>query len=415
MKRKLLFLNFFAFFALSSAQNTKGEVNTYSCETEKQKSIFNVKCYKAKGDGTTDDTSAIKTAITAAGSKGKIVYFPSGKYKITQAVTITSSVVLQGNTANSSVIIPHGNFDAFTFTGGSMGAGARDLHILGDYQTGGTCISVSGADRTGFSNLIITNPFNAFSIINANICSIRQCWVNAVKGEYGIRYYGNSTLRSDVLDLDNVQLSGRNDNLTSTGIIIDGNVHTTDMRHVACVAFGRGLWMKNSAGYGFPAFLQAYDFQVDYSHYEAVRIDSGEDIFFTDLYAHGSQNSDGIFVGTGVMNVHFQGAKITSHKKAGIYSNGKYVNISNCGIFNNNVGNMSASALELGSESLGNQISNNLLGRRQNYGSSYTDYGISIKPGASQIIISSNNITGNTLGSISGAPTNSVIANNITQ
>lgn len=42
---------------------------------------FNVKNYGAQGNGTTDDTSAINAAITAAaGSPGSTVYFPAGTY-----------------------------------------------------------------------------------------------------------------------------------------------------------------------------------------------------------------------------------------------------------------------------------------------------------------------------------------------
>lgn len=223
-------------------------------------------------------------------------------------------------------------------------------------------------------------------------------------------------MNSDVLDLDNIQLSGRDGDSQSTGILIDGSIGTVDIRHVACVAFGRGLWMKKTvAGAAPPMFLQAYDFQVDYSYHENIRIDDGEEIFFTDLYAHGAQNADGIYIGANVYDVHIQGGKITSHYKSGIYSDAKYVTIMNCGVFDNNVSTGSGSALYLGSNSLGVTASNNLLGYRLNYGGQRTAYGVTIESGASQVIITSNNITGNTVGSILGSPANSVINNNIIQ
>src|SRR5438876_10859709 len=49
--------------------------------------IVNVKEFGAKGDNTTDDTSAIQSAINALGSQGK-VYFPLGSYKITSTIVI---------------------------------------------------------------------------------------------------------------------------------------------------------------------------------------------------------------------------------------------------------------------------------------------------------------------------------------
>lgn len=48
--------------------------------------VFNVLNYGATGDGTTDDTQAIKDAITAAPSYS-VIYFPAGVYKITSTVT----------------------------------------------------------------------------------------------------------------------------------------------------------------------------------------------------------------------------------------------------------------------------------------------------------------------------------------
>ncbi len=53
----------------------------------------NVGDYGAVGDGTTDDTTAIQAAFTAAGSGGKtVVYFPKLAYKISGTINIPASV-----------------------------------------------------------------------------------------------------------------------------------------------------------------------------------------------------------------------------------------------------------------------------------------------------------------------------------
>ena len=53
---------------------------------------INVKWYGAKGDGATDDTAAIQAAIDAAFAFGKMrVYFPSGIYKTTAPLLLTTS------------------------------------------------------------------------------------------------------------------------------------------------------------------------------------------------------------------------------------------------------------------------------------------------------------------------------------
>jgi hypothetical protein len=51
---------------------------------------YNVKAYGAVGNGSTDDTTSIQSAINAATATGGVVYFPNGLYKITSSLTYTS-------------------------------------------------------------------------------------------------------------------------------------------------------------------------------------------------------------------------------------------------------------------------------------------------------------------------------------
>lgn len=60
---------------------------------------FSVKAYGAKGDGTTDDTTACQAAITAAiNAGGGTVFFPVGTYLLSAALTVTASgIALRGD------------------------------------------------------------------------------------------------------------------------------------------------------------------------------------------------------------------------------------------------------------------------------------------------------------------------------
>jgi hypothetical protein len=59
--------------------------------------IFNVNDYGATGQGTADDTTAVQAALDAAGKAGGgVVYFPRGRYQLTQALTVPRFVVLRG-------------------------------------------------------------------------------------------------------------------------------------------------------------------------------------------------------------------------------------------------------------------------------------------------------------------------------
>ena len=54
---------------------------------------FNVMAdpYDAKGDGVTDDTASIQSAITAAAGKG-LVFFPPGTYRIASPTLVLPSI-----------------------------------------------------------------------------------------------------------------------------------------------------------------------------------------------------------------------------------------------------------------------------------------------------------------------------------
>jgi hypothetical protein len=73
---------------------------------QKLQETISVKDFGAVGDGTTDDTNAIKAAIVAA--NGATVFFPVGHYRITSSLDsgLSVNVYLKGITpANSAVII----------------------------------------------------------------------------------------------------------------------------------------------------------------------------------------------------------------------------------------------------------------------------------------------------------------------
>lgn len=66
--------------------------------------IYNVKDYGAKGDGLTDDTNAILSALT--NGAGKKVYIPSGTYIINGKITIPSNTIIFGDGETTILKIP---------------------------------------------------------------------------------------------------------------------------------------------------------------------------------------------------------------------------------------------------------------------------------------------------------------------
>jgi hypothetical protein len=112
---------------------------------------FNVKGYGAEGDGSTDDTTAITNAVSAAVSAGGgTVYFPEGTYKITSQVTIgdTTQIVLKGNGLKSQI--------KKAFNGAMFSLGKRnvmeDLYLNGDganFTGRGVIIPTASSDLDG--------------------------------------------------------------------------------------------------------------------------------------------------------------------------------------------------------------------------------------------------------------------------
>lgn len=68
--------------------------------------VVNVQDFGARGNGSHDDTGAIQRAIEAAGARGGgAVYFPRGRYRITDQLRIRhSGVVLRGASRNDAVL-----------------------------------------------------------------------------------------------------------------------------------------------------------------------------------------------------------------------------------------------------------------------------------------------------------------------
>ena len=111
---------------------------------------IDVRAYGAKGDGVTDDTTAIQNAINGA-SVGMEVFFPAGTYKIITALTIsTNFITIKSNGAILSVI---GAIKGFNISGNNVTI--NNLTITGDNTNDSFGIYSSGA-RTRVTNCKIS-------------------------------------------------------------------------------------------------------------------------------------------------------------------------------------------------------------------------------------------------------------------
>jgi hypothetical protein len=133
--------------------------------------LFNVKLYGAVGDGTTDDTAAINSAITAANANGSgTVWFPDGVYRVivTSGAHITpkSHVTLLGLGRGQSTIL----------VDDSMGAGSSGIaNFVSGSFTALSDFHIKSLTVKGMRETIATTGVHLINIQNGDDISVEDC------------------------------------------------------------------------------------------------------------------------------------------------------------------------------------------------------------------------------------------------
>jgi hypothetical protein len=146
--------------------------------------FYNVKSstYGALGNGTTDDTSAIQAALTAANAAGGgIVFFPAGSYRTTAVLTVPDKVSLLGSGSLASyLLLDSGAADTIQKTSGTSPWYVSGLGFeFNVANTAGTCIKQTVASQLvvlGCSFGLLSNNFQFKGIdLSAGILSVVGC------------------------------------------------------------------------------------------------------------------------------------------------------------------------------------------------------------------------------------------------
>lgn len=147
--------------------------------------VFDVKAFGAKGDGTTDDSSAVNACIAAAGTYassngGAVVVFPPAKYKLNSTLTIKANVtyycygayIFSGTFTNTM---------ANTASGTGYTAGIDNVKILGGIWD---AKAQSAAADAAYNIFTISNCRNweVRDVTFRNVCSWHALDFNSVDG-----------------------------------------------------------------------------------------------------------------------------------------------------------------------------------------------------------------------------------------
>lgn len=143
--------------------------------------------FGARGDGLSDDTTALQTALTAAGAAGGgLVYLPPGTYKITSGLTFPRQQVNLFGAGYACSIIDATSLGAGTAI--SVGNGStyndwgslEDLQVQSNANAALTLLSVNAAHRGLLRKVMLkglSDPVGSFGahFLNADTQKIEDC------------------------------------------------------------------------------------------------------------------------------------------------------------------------------------------------------------------------------------------------
>ena len=198
--------------------------------TSKLAQYVSVKDFGAKGDGTTNDTNAIQSAVNT----GKNIYFPNGTYLIGQ-ITIPSGVCLVGETLSGVIISPYGTISSLGlfYLNTVSFVEISNFTFLSAYPTSSNPVAINVAN--GNNNYIHDIYINAYDtgVVTTNTTDSNFERITVTSGNnIGIYISGSSSYRNKVLNCTvlhatishGIQINGGKDNQISACECTDAKI-----------------------------------------------------------------------------------------------------------------------------------------------------------------------------------------------
>jgi len=117
----------------------------------KRDATYNVREFGATGDGATDDTKSVLSAVgRAAQEGGGTVYFPSGRYKLSTTIDIPRKITLKGEQeSRTSIFWANSKEPLPAILRGKSDFGIEDLTLVFSSAIHGIVADDDGSDSTG--------------------------------------------------------------------------------------------------------------------------------------------------------------------------------------------------------------------------------------------------------------------------
>lgn len=313
---------------------------------DKGGAVFNVRAYGAKGNGTTDDTEAIKSAKEAASEAGGgIVYFPAGVYLVSSSIPVTTpGITFEGVGQAASVIMVANSYlngDVFAFSNLSSadphnlgvtnqsGGGVRKLTITSSMnRTGGAAIHLASTSNVVIEDVDMSYQFIGINIDGTGVLQFinRGYYANFSNGGTGI--WVNSPTVNDVYINNIIMNSGDTTpkaglRITQTGAVWASAcdfIHADNNFLIDTPAGGIITW----------CFFSDCAFDNGISRNMLILPDAGARVYgltFVNCWASSAHTFDGCYVGGPVDGCDFIGHRFFTNKGNGLYVAGPATNV----------------------------------------------------------------------------------------
>ena len=145
-----------------------GSSQSLATAIENRLPVFNVTAYGAVGDGATDDTSSVASALTAA-SGGGIVFFPPGTYLVS-GLTLTANIVMMGVGAHSggSRILSSSSSERLISATPTGDCALVGLHLAGNVSNSNNILFVGGSTDIVVRDCILDGASFTADLVFAN-------------------------------------------------------------------------------------------------------------------------------------------------------------------------------------------------------------------------------------------------------
>lgn len=314
---------------------------------DKGSQVYNVKAYGATGDGATDDTAAIQSAIDAAlsnvitnGYGGVPVFFPAGKYKITSTLQLYRS-----DFAFAFVdVLGVGHASQIQWYGSTTGTAIKALRLK-HFRMSGLLITNSVAAGTTIG-LLCTNSTGGTGTLNG------VCESVTVDGFYTCVQLGEASgaASSEITWINlTVQNCSHGVYISSTGNTLNNQFHNIEIYSCSVAGIyssqGEGVFVYGGASSGnyrdfdfrHGGVYHIYGFRSESNTAEWLA--GGTTAAFTsitiiDCNLLGTTAADGVLIRTGGGPVTIIGSRISGRVNA--YPNsGAFgsIDMINCGVY----------------------------------------------------------------------------------